>query len=101
MHLVEILLPLNDNNDRQFDAKIYRALRQELTNMFGGVTAFNRAPALGESKDGGDVVQDSIVIFEVMVDDVDHSCWRHYRETLEGVFDQDEIAIRALPMEKI
>ncbi len=77
------------------------ALRRELTEMFGGVTAFNRAPALGEAKDDGDIVQDSIVIFEVMVDDVDHSWWRHYRENLEVVFHQDEIVIRALPMAKI
>ena len=48
------------------------ALRRELTEMFGGVTAFNRAPALDETKDDGDIVQDSIVIFEVMVDDVDY-----------------------------
>ena len=42
MHLVEILLPLNDNNGRPFAAEKYAAVRQHLTERFGGLTAFTR-----------------------------------------------------------
>jgi hypothetical protein len=102
MNVIEILLPLHDNKGQPFDPELYHALRCELTEMFGGVTAFNRArAALGESKDGNEIVRDRIIVIEVMVNEVDMSWWRHYREKLDGVFDQDEIVIRALPMDKI
>jgi hypothetical protein len=36
-----------------------------------------------------------------MVAEVDRDRWKRYRENLEGVFDQDEIVIRAIAMEKL
>jgi hypothetical protein len=69
--------------------------------MFGGVTAFNRTPAMGEDKEGGAIVQDEIIILEVMVDEIDYDRWRQYRESLEGIFEQDEIVVRVVPTEKI
>jgi hypothetical protein len=65
------------------------------------VTAFNRAPAIGESREGNRIVRDEIIVFEVMVEEVDRDWWKRYRENLEGVFDQDEIVVRAIAMEKI
>jgi hypothetical protein len=47
MHLVEILLPLNDNRGRPFAPEKYPAVRQHLTERFGGLTAFTRSPAQG------------------------------------------------------
>ena len=47
------------------------------------------------------IVEDQIIVFEVMVCDLDREWWRNCREKLEGVFDQEEIALRAMPMEKI
>ena len=57
MHLVEILLPLNDNGGRPFRAEKYADVRQHLTERFGGLTAFSRSPAqgtthMGRRKDG-------------------------------------------------
>jgi hypothetical protein len=40
MHLVEILLPMTDNHGRPFEAAMYARVREQLTNRFGGVTAF-------------------------------------------------------------
>ena len=58
MHLVKIFLPLNDNNGRPFDAEKYVAVREHLTERFGGLTAFSRSPAQGTTSDGGKTVHD-------------------------------------------
>lgn len=52
MYLVEILLPLNDNEGRPFDSEKFSALRERLTERFGGLTAFTRSPAQGTTQEG-------------------------------------------------
>ena len=95
MHLVEILLPLNDNNGRPFRTEKYAAVREHLTERFGGLTAFSRSPAQGTTSDGGKTVHDEIIVFEVMAETLDASWWRGYRLQLEREFRQDEIVVRA------
>lgn len=95
MHLIEILLPLNDNSGRPFDAAKYTAIRQQLTERFGGLTAFTRSPAQGTTTDAGRTVHDDIVVFEVMTEKLDLSWWRDYRHQLEREFRQDAIVARA------
>jgi hypothetical protein len=51
MHLVEILLPLNDNSGRPFRTEKYAEVREHLTERFGGLTAFSRSPAQGTTSD--------------------------------------------------
>ena len=101
MRLVQILLPVHDNEGKAFPHDAYAAVRAELTDAFGGVTAYLRAPASGAWDEGDDVVRDDIVIYEVMADEVDADWWSSYRNALERRFRQDEIVIRALPMERI
>jgi hypothetical protein len=95
MHLIEILLPLNDNEGRRFASDKFSGVRDSLTERFGGLTAFTRAPAQGTTRDGGKTVRDEIVVFEVMTEVLDHAWWRSYRQQLERSFQQDEIIIRA------
>jgi hypothetical protein len=95
MHLIEIFLPLSDNNGRLFDAEKYAAIRQDLTARFGGLTAFTRSPAQGSTTDGGKTVHDDIVVFEVMTEKLDAAWWRRYRRQLEHEFRQDVIVARA------
>jgi len=96
MHLVEILLPLSDNTGRPFGAEKYAAIRQHLTERFGGerVNAVS-PPAQGTTTGGGKTVHDDIVVFEVMTETLDASWWRSYRSQLEREFRQDEIVVRA------
>ena len=102
MHLVQILLPVRDNAGTPFPRADHDRVRHELTERFGGVTAYLRAPAAGAWKDGeGDVARDEIVIFEVMAAGLDRDWWRSYREDLERRFRQDEIIARALPCETL
>jgi len=100
MTLVQILLPLFDNAGEAFPAAHFRRVRDELTQAFGGMTAYTRAPAEGRWKehDAGRVQHDEIVIFEVMVPRVDAAWWRRYRKELEQRFAQDAIVVRAQTM---
>jgi hypothetical protein len=95
LHLIEILLPLSDNEGRRFSEAKFARIREELTERFGGVTAFTRSPAHGTSLAGGQVVHDEIVVFEVMTDSLERDWWAEYRNALTQEFAQDEIVIRA------
>jgi hypothetical protein len=100
MHLVQILLPLFDNEGRPFAREHYAHVRHELTERFGGLTAFTRAPAEGLWKDDeGETAHDDVVVFEVMVRRIDRGWWRDYRHVLEREFRQDVIVIRAQDIE--
>jgi hypothetical protein len=95
MHLIQILLPLQDNEGAPFNPELYREVREELSSRFGGLTAFTRAPAEGHWEDDGKTTRDEIVVFEVMAEELAVSWWRDYRRKLERVFRQDVIVIRA------
>jgi hypothetical protein len=47
MHLVQLLLPLYDNSGNAFSETVYTGIRRELTERFGGVTAFMSARISG------------------------------------------------------
>jgi hypothetical protein len=46
-HLVQILLPIYDDQGSEFASDVYVQVRSELTEPFGGLTAYTRAPAEG------------------------------------------------------
>jgi hypothetical protein len=97
MYLVQILLPVYDNEGRAFDASEYVGLRSELADRFGGVTAYTRAPARGVWRDdSGESKRDDIVIFEVMTADLDREWWTGFRRELEQRFRQESVIVRAL-----
>jgi hypothetical protein len=102
MHVIEILLPLRDNEGTPFPRAALDRVRHELTDHFGGVTAHLRAPAAGAWKDGeGDVERDDVVIVEVMDEELDRAWWDGYRRELESRFRQNEILIRATACERL
>lgn len=84
MHLVQILLPMHDNAQQAFPREDYGHVRRELTERFGGLTVYTRAPAEGLWKlNDNETSRDDIVIFEVMASDLDAAWWRTYRHDLE------------------
>jgi hypothetical protein len=96
-YLIQLLLPLYDNNGRPFPANDYVELRTDLAERFGGVTAYTRAPARGVWKDEtGGTARDDIVIFEVMTDSLDREWWTAFRKHLEERFRQESVIVRAL-----
>ena len=99
MHLIQILLPLRDNEWQDFGKELFIDVRNDLAEHFGGVTTYMRAPATGLWEDDGEQVKDDVVIFEVMVDRLEREFWRLYRLELQEMFKQDLIVMRAQKIE--
>jgi hypothetical protein len=100
--LIQVLLPLYDNDGRRFGEEPFTRTRTELLERFGGLTAHQRAPAKGLWKtDDGQVARDDVAVFEIMADDLDRSWWDGYRRELERRFRQESIVIRALAHERL
>jgi hypothetical protein len=101
MHLVQLLLPLKDRDGKPFPRSFYRSVRETLTDRYGGLTAYTRAPAEGLWDAGDEVAHDDIVIYEVMVAELDRAWWSEYRAALEAQFDQEELVVRAQAIERL
>jgi hypothetical protein len=102
MHLVQLLLPLRNNSGAPFPRSFFESLRDELTQRFGGVTTYNRAPAEGLfSDESGRVQRDDVVIFEVMCDALDEGYWAQHRLRLTALFAQEDLVVRALPLQRL
>ncbi len=96
MHVVQILLPTHDNNREPLPREEYVRVREELTEKFRGLTVYTRAPAEGLWRSSDTYTsRDDIMIFEVMVNELDPGWWRDFRHDLERRFRQDVIVIRA------
>jgi hypothetical protein len=96
MHLIQLLLPLHDNNRQAFPAEYFDVVRQTLTERFGGVTAFLRSPAVGLWKEDDDeITHDEVVMFEVISSRLDSDWWAGYRVELQNKFSQDELLVWA------
>jgi hypothetical protein len=101
MHLVQILLPLADIEGIAFKRDDFARVRHELSDRFGGITTFTRAPAKGVWTDAGKAHRDDLFVFEVMTRDIDHAWWEGYRAELERRFRQEAIVVRAIKVEML
>jgi len=102
MDLVEILLPVRDNAGAAFPKRAFDLVRDELTERFGGLTAFMRSPADGYWQDkAGATHAEDVIALEVMTDTLDEDWWRDFRKRLEAVFAQEEIVIRAHAIKRL
>lgn len=102
MHLLQIFLPLYDNNKQAFDSATYDELRTRLKDQFGGVTFYRNAPVEGLWKDeAGKTNYDELLIAEVMISDLDKDWWQQFKQRLEQKFKQEEILIRSIVFEKL
>jgi hypothetical protein len=102
MHLIQLLLPLHDNDGRPFQVSYFTQVRRDLTDRFGGVTAFVRTPAVGLWKENADDInRDEVVLFEVLAEQLDRDWWSRYRKKLQNQFRQDEVLIWASTIIKL
>ena len=98
--LIQLLLPLYNPEGEAFPAAPYAAIRQVLTEKFGGLTTYARAPASGLWKENEEkTVRDELVVYEVLAPELDRTWWASYKARLETTFRQQEILIRAWPVE--
>jgi hypothetical protein len=96
MHLIQILLPLRDNKGHSIPRKHFERTAAELSQRFGGLTAYTRAPAKGIwKKSGARSSDDDIVIYEVMCSRLARRWWKAKRSELERLFRQEKILIRS------
>jgi len=101
-HLVQILLPIHSRDGSPLPNEMFTRVRAELTEAFGGVTAYSRSPATGLWKRDDEAIErDQVIMVEVVVDVFDREWWAAYREQLERRFGQEEVHARALAMELI
>lgn len=102
MYLIQLLLPLADNDGVAFPRSAFERVRNELTDRHGGVTAYLRAPAVGLWQEApGQVSRDDVVIYEVMTPALDRAQWAAYRAQLEARFRQAELVVRASEIERL
>jgi hypothetical protein len=101
MHVIQILLPLSDNNGKPFAGAILQAIRQELTDRFGGLTAFTRAPAEGIWAHDGRQAKDDIVVVEIMAETIDRDWWSAFRRRVERELRQERLIVRSQPAEML
>ena len=95
MNLVQLLLPVQDEHGRAYPRTLYDELARRLTEQFGGVTAYTRAPATGLwEAASGETVREQVVVYEVMVEQLDAGWWGELRADLEAQFAQQELVIR-------
>ena len=101
-HLVQILLPVYDNDGQPFPQALFDEVRRELVERFGGLTAYSRAPARGLWKVEGEAVsRDDIVVYEVMVPRLERRWWAQHRALLARRFAQEELVVRAIAVERL
>jgi hypothetical protein len=94
MHLIQLLLPLYSNSGFPFEQKLFVDVRTELVDRFGGITAYTRAPVNGLWQESERLVRDDLIIYEIMVEDLDEDWWRRYRLLLEHRFEQESLVVR-------
>jgi hypothetical protein len=95
MELVQILLPVRDNEGQAFEREAFEGVFKELSERFGGSTAFTRSTAEGLWQSSSGARLDEIIVVEVMVQRVDQGWWKNYRQDLERRFRQKELVVRA------
>lgn len=101
MYVVQLLLPLFDNEGQPFPDTVMAEVRERLVSRFGGVTAFSRTPAEGVWSSDGRRVHDDIILVEVMAAGLDRTWWGEFRRQMESQLRQEAIIVRAHAVDQL
>lgn len=99
MNLIQILLPVRDNDGRPFGPHPFEEVAWTLSKKFGGITAYSRAPAEGRWEKSGQTQHDDVLVIEVMVAALDKAWWKDFRANLEVTFRQSQVVVRSQAIE--
>lgn len=94
MRLIQLLVPLNDNDNNRFPKEVFIGIKEQLLDKFKGVTAFSQSPAEGLWNDGTDVQKDQIILYEIMTEDINKEWWESFVRDLEHNLKQEKILLR-------
>ena len=100
-HLIEIFLPLASGSGEPIPDSISSVLKEELVDRFRGVTSYSRVPAEGLWANGDKVEADSVIVWEVMTDDLDKDWWKSFRARIEKLLRQEELLVRATKVDRL
>ena len=101
MYLIQILLPLYDNDKQAFDKSLFDKVRDDLKNVFGGVTLYRNSPAEGAWSDETGTDYDELITAEVIADSLDNEWWQQFKHEMERTFKQKEMMIRCIKFERL
>lgn len=93
---MQILLPLRDNRGKRLPRSLFDNLVEELSEKFGGATAYSRSPAQGHWSKGARAKTEDVIIIEVMVEKANPIWWSELRHRLEEQFRQETVLLRSL-----
>jgi hypothetical protein len=100
--LVQLLLPTRDNEGQTFSADVWEKVKDVLLDRFGGLTAYTRSPAEGFwAPTPGQKWRDDVFIVEVIAENLDRQWWRSFKAELEVALRQEQLVVRALPMDDL
>nr|WP_295932203.1 hypothetical protein [uncultured Dyadobacter sp.] len=92
---MQIFVPTADRQGTRFPQQYYTDLKQELAGLYGGVTIYARSPVKGIWKpDNNSIEADDLIIFEVLVNQLDLSYFSSLKARLEATFKQNELLMR-------
>lgn len=95
MYLMQIFVPAAEPQSDGYPQQHYAGLKEELADLFGGVTIYARAPVKGVWKPGDNHAEtDNMIIYEVMLSHFDGAYWSALKSRLEADFRQQEILMR-------
>jgi hypothetical protein len=100
MHLIQLFIPAAPQSTIKVEDVIAKVQR-EMTERHGGATAYLNSPAKGLWSNGEGAEEEDVIVVEVMVDTLDRAWWRRYRRNLEQLLRQDELLVRAIPVEAL
>ena len=101
MYLIQILLPLRDNQGQPYLADMFQSVNASLVEAFGGVTAYSRVPAKGTWVHHDHEERDDVIVLEVMAETLDRAWWEKFRLGLESQMRQKEIVVRSHPIDRL
>jgi hypothetical protein len=102
VHLIQVLVPVRDNAGHPYPRELHQSLGAELTERFGGLTAYTRSPAIGVWKaEPQRTEHDEIVVYEVMAERLDRDWWAGFRTRWERRLGQEVLVVRALAITQL
>ncbi len=94
----ELYIPLEYNDGRSVERDKLHRTKEELVREFGGLTVFPPAGgAEGYWLHEGELVEDNILIFRIVVSYNADKWISDYKETLKLRFEQDEVFVVKSP----
>jgi inorganic pyrophosphatase len=98
---LELFLPVSKNDGGNFPDSHYSDLEKELTERFGGVTIYSRGAVEGKWKAKGASTSEPMVVYEVLLSELEKTYWTTLKKRLEKKFSQKEIMVFHSPVMRV